>query len=199
MAFHIEWFTTCSSLEAVITGAATSAGLARFDPLAANSSSKFKPYVPTERRGSELITSLYEDNAGTVWAGTGNGLHRLRKTSSDWQIEYVSLSEKPEEHLIITSIVEGPSGVLWIGAEQGLFRYAPDGKVDRFTDKDGLPHSHVRDLSTDPDGTIWIATGLGLCRLVADIRPGQSIVARVYTKKDGLLSECRRRVASVSE
>lgn len=74
-------------------------------------------------------------------------------------------------------------------AEQGLFRRFSDGHADRFSTKDGLPHQHIRDILREPDGTMWIATGLGLCRLVSNVRAGQSIVERVYTKKDGLMNE----------
>src|SRR6185369_3761156 len=80
-------------------------------------------------------------------------------------------------------------GILWIAAEQGLFRRFPDGKVEHFTEKNGLPHPHVRDILKDADGTIWIATSVGLCRLASEIRAGESIVASVYTKQDGLLGE----------
>ena len=167
---------------------ATSGGLAHFNPLAATPEAKFKTYVPKTDSDAQAITDLYEDSAGTIWAGTGNGLHVLRHTGNDWQLESVSLGEKPDE-LDITSVVEAAPGVLWIGSEQGLFRRFDDGRVERFGVKDGLPHPHVRDILRDRDGTVWIATGLGLCRLVANVQPGHSIVDRVYNKKDGLLSE----------
>lgn len=167
--------------------AATAAGLAHFDPFATSPGAKFKSYVST-RSGAEAITDLYEDRSGTIWVGTGNGLHRLRQAGADWQLDYVTLDETNDRRYI-TAIAEGAPGVLWIGAEQGLFRRFADGKVERFTAKDGLPHPHVRDVLVDADGTIWIATGLGLCRLRSDIRAGESIVARLYTKKDGMLHE----------
>jgi ligand-binding sensor domain-containing protein/signal transduction histidine kinase len=168
---------------------ATSAGVARFNPLASNADGKFKAYVAKQRPGSEVVTDLYQDDAGRIWAGTSNGLYTLHEAGGDWQFEYVSLGEKPDERLDITTIIEGAAGVLWVGAEQGLFRRFTDGKVERFTTKDGLPHPHVRDILKDPDGTIWVATGLGLCRLVSVVRSGAPIVARLYTKKDGMLSE----------
>ena len=168
---------------------ATSAGVARFNAFAATPDSKFKTYVPTQRRDSEFITDLYEDGFETIWVGTGNGLFRLHEVSGNWQFEYVSLGEKSDEELDVTSMVEGSPGVLWVGTEQGLFRRFPDGRAERFTTADGLPHPHVRDLLKDPDGIVWVATGLGLCRLVSDVRPGQSIVSRRYTKKDGMLTE----------
>jgi len=168
---------------------ATGAGLARFDPFAATPGAKFKAYVSTRRSGSEVITALSEDDAGTIWVGTGNGLFKLRQTGADWQLDYVSLDDKADERRYVSSIAPGPPGVLWIGAEQGLFRRFADGKVERFTEKEGLPHPAVSDVMIEPDGTMWVATGLGLCRLRADIRQGENIVARRYTKKDGMMSE----------
>ena len=167
---------------------ATSAGVAHFNPVAAAPEAKFNTYVPKNGSDAEVITDLYEDSAGTIWAGTGNGLHVLRQTGNDWQLEHVSLGEQPDE-LDITSIDEAAPGVLWIGSEQGLFRRFSDGRVERFGVKDGLPHQHVRDILKDPDGTIWLATGHGLCRMVANVQQGQSIVDRIYNRKDGLLSE----------
>ena len=168
---------------------ATSAGVAHFNPLASSSESKFKTHVPAGRPDAEVITDLYEDSSGTIWVGTGNGLHKLVQNGSDWQLEYVNLGEDTREQLDITTVVEDSPGVLWIGAEQGLFRRVSDGKAERFSTKDGLPHPHVRDIVRDPDGTVWIATGLGLCRLNSKVSVGQPIVERVYTKKDGLLNE----------
>jgi ligand-binding sensor domain-containing protein/signal transduction histidine kinase len=168
---------------------ATSAGVARFNPLASSSESKFKTYLPAGRPDAEVVTDLYEDSSGTIWVGTGNGLFKLRQNGSDWQLDYVSLGENAGEQLGVTTVVEDSPGVLWIGAEQGLFRRVSDGKAERFSTKDGLPHPHVRDILRDPAGTVWVATGLGLCRLVSNVRAGQPIVERLYTKKDGLLNE----------
>ena len=167
---------------------AMAAGVARFNALATTSEPKFKAYVPTQRRGSEVISDLYQDSAGTIWVGTDNGLHTLRQAGSDWQIDYVSLGEKPDEKLDVTTLIEDAPGVLWVGTEQGLFRRSSDGRVERFATKDGLPHPHVRDILKDADGTTWVATGLGLCRLVSPVRSGEPIVARLYTNKDGLQS-----------
>ena len=165
---------------------ATAAGLARFNPRTAEA--KFKTYIPT-RRGSESITNLFQDGSGTIWLGTDNGLYSLHPDGGDWQLDYVNVGDKEDQRIDITRVIEGEPGVLWIGAEQGLFRRFRDGKVEHFTEKDGLPHPHVRDILKDIDGSIWIATGRGLCRLASTVRAGESIVADVYTKKDGLLAD----------
>jgi ligand-binding sensor domain-containing protein len=137
---------------------ATSAGVARFNPLASNAEPKFKTYLPTGRPDAAMITDLYEDSSATVWVGTGNGLHKLRQSGADWQLEYVGLGEKTDEQLDVTKVVEDSPGILWIGTVQGLFRRFSDGKAERFSTTDGLPHLHVRDILRDPDGTVWIAT-----------------------------------------
>ncbi|HEX3248691.1 MAG TPA: two-component regulator propeller domain-containing protein [Pyrinomonadaceae bacterium] len=168
---------------------ATSNGVARFNPNATRPNPKFKAYVPNQRPKSESISALYEDESGTIWAGTGNGLFRLRETASEVQFEYTNLGEKTEEQLIISTIVEDQAGVLWVGTESGLYRHYSDGRAERFTTKNGLPHDDIRDILRDKDGTVWIATGLGLCRLKPDIHAGDQIVSRLYTKKDGMLSE----------
>jgi len=167
---------------------ATSGGVARFNAFASTSAPKFKVYVPTQRPSSEFVTDLYEDSSGTIWVGTANGLFALRESGGDWQFEYIPL-EKSDERLDITSIVEDSPGVLWVGTEQGLFRRSRDGNAERFTTAHGLPHPHVRDILRDPDGTVWVATGVGLCRLVSNVRSGESIVSVLYRKKDGLLGE----------
>lgn len=168
---------------------ATAGGLAHFNPHATTAGSKFKAYVLPHGSGSQAITDLYEDDAGAIWVATGDGLYILRHNGSDWQLDFVSLGEEIDDRLEVTAIIEDSPGVLWIGAEQGLFRRFRDGKVERFAVKEGLPHPHVRDILKEPDGTIWVATGLGLCRLVSNVRPGEPIVARLYTKRDGIISE----------
>ena len=169
---------------------ATAAGVALFHASGVTSDPKFKTYVPTQRPDAQIITDLFEDRSGTMWAGTGNGLFRLHQVDGgDWQFEYVSLGEKSDESLDVTSMIEDSAGAFWIGTEQGLFRRFPDGPAERFTTANGLPHPHVRAFWKDPDGTIWIATGVGLGQLVSAVRSGESILARLYTKKDGMLSE----------
>lgn len=64
---------------------ATSGGIARFNPFASTYVPKFKSYVPNSRSGSEIVVDLYEDSAGTIWAGTSSGLFRLRDNAGDVQ------------------------------------------------------------------------------------------------------------------
>ena len=98
---------------------ATSAGVARFNPLAYNSESKFKTYVPTGRPDAEVITDLYEDSSRNDLGWHRQWLSQAASNGDDWQLEYVSLGENQASSLDVTTIVEASPGVLWIGAEAG--------------------------------------------------------------------------------
>ena len=62
-------------------------------------------------------------------------------------------------------MVAGRDGSIWVGTEgAGLVRLK-DGKIQRFTAKDGLPGNEVRALLEDRDGNLWVGTNHGLGRL----------------------------------
>ena len=82
-------------------------------------------------------------------------------------------------------------GALWIATQQNLLRRRPDGQMERYTQRDGLPggpthNLRINDLLEDRKGHLWVATWSGLCRLAAHSKPGQPLVERVYTSADGL-------------
>ena len=168
---------------------ATDNGVARFNPLATTPNSKFQAYGSSGRMGAELVGDLYEDSDGNVWATTTNGLHRLREASGNWQLEYVSLGEKPEERIEVGAVVEDPGGTIWIGTGNGLYHRLRDGTIQRFTTEHGLPPGGVRVAYKDTDGTVWLGTASGLVQLARTVGPNKSLVARVYTTKDGLQGE----------
>ena len=169
---------------------ATDSGVARFNPNATTPNAKFQVNNSSSGRpGSEVVDSVYEDHEGTIWVATTNGLHRVRESSGSFQLEYVSIGEKSAERLEINALLEDKEGAMWIGAATGLYRRLRDGTMQRFTTADGLPRNDIRTAYRDYDGTIWLGTNVGLIRLKNTIRPGESIVERLYTKNDGLLGE----------
>ena len=64
---------------------------------------------------------------------------------------------------------------------------AGDGRVERFTSAEGLPDNLMRDLCLARDGTLWLATRVGLVRLRLDrtLRPA---AVKTFTYADGLAS-----------
>jgi signal transduction histidine kinase/ligand-binding sensor domain-containing protein len=103
--------------------------------------------------------AIAEDDGGGIWIGSrGLGLVHFEKG----QVTRVPATED-----IIQALCAGRQGALWIGTPHGLLR-RHDGKIDRFTTKDGLSHDNVSALLEDRDGNLWVGTsGGGLSRYSA--------------------------------
>ena len=56
----------------------------------------------------------------------------------------------------------------WMGGSNGVIERWPDGRIRRFSTRDGLPDAFVRALWIDHDGNVWAGTNLGLARLSGD-------------------------------
>ena len=171
---------------------ATGGGLARLNPKGlANSQDNplFTTILPNNPK-AKSIQVLFEDESGTVWAGTRDGLYKLISTG---ELEFINLGEpQPTVDVVsVATIIKDRRGAMWIGTEKhGLFRLLPNGKVEQFTQEDGLPDINISILLEDKNGRIWV--GLrpnnfsGLCLLVAEPGKNRKIVERHYTTKDGL-------------
>src|SRR5690606_29161376 len=69
--------------------------------------------------GSDFITSLYEDAAGGLWAGTEQGLYRYDPATEHFE-------ELPQGPVNEVRIITGDGrGGLWFIAGLQLFRYNP--------------------------------------------------------------------------
>src|SRR5262249_20356802 len=84
-----------------------------------------------------------------------------------------------------TELLEDRSGALWIGSRSGLYRRWPDGRVERYGVRDGLPHKNVESLLEDNKGRLWVGTRDGLC-LVRNQPGGRALIDPPYTTRDGL-------------
>ncbi len=180
---------------------ATANGICRFNPKgksahvksngASDAEQMFVAYFPEAERARWAL-DLYEDSAGDIWCATQGGLYRLEQLNNQWSFRFVDIGIQAtnvyDENLIVYTVLEDDRGVLWIGSHSGIIRRWPDGRVERYTTRNGLPQNAVLRLLKDNKGQIW-AGALKLCRLVSDPHPERQIVDRLFTKKDGLLSE----------
>jgi ligand-binding sensor domain-containing protein/two-component sensor histidine kinase len=150
----------------------------------------FTIYFPAEDAKSNEVTSLLQDQAGTIWCGTARGLYRLEK-QQDRQVEFqfveLGMPAAYGENRNVTSMAEDRSGALWIGSgSSGIYRLLSDGRVEHYDNHHGLP-VNVDALLVDHEGRLWVSTrSAPLCRLVSDPDPTRLVVARVYSTKDGL-------------
>jgi signal transduction histidine kinase/ligand-binding sensor domain-containing protein/CheY-like chemotaxis protein len=106
--------------------------------------------------------SLFEDEAGTIWAGSDQGLW-------SWQAGKGAFVPIPEtSSYSIAFIASSRRGGLLLGTNRGFVRWKP-GSVRRLGVEQGLSHESVRAIVEDPDGVVWVGTyGGGLDRIEND-------------------------------
>jgi len=180
---------------------ATAAGLCRFNPVpraqpgnngAADSNQAadlmFKVVSTDQDAESKYVLSLLQDRAGVVWCGTRNGLYKVDLANDEVILASVDVGIPAQfESRFIQCLFEDHLGSLWIGTASGLYRRLPDGRVEAYTRRDGLPDNIVQSLLEDREGRVWVGTRFGgLIRLVPEPKPGRNVVARLYSEKDGL-------------
>lgn len=164
---------------------ATDGGVSRFNP---SGSPLFNNYHPSSDERSWGVLVMIEDRDGVIWCGTSGGLYRMKETDGQPQFEFVDMEMPVEaEGQIVQAIVADRQGALWIGTRgSGLYRRAPDGRVNRFTPRQGLPNDRIEALVEDRDGQLWAGTTHGLVQLMSVPDPVHSVVVRLFTIKDGL-------------
>jgi ligand-binding sensor domain-containing protein/signal transduction histidine kinase len=169
---------------------ATGAGLCRLAPSGANAAEARRPPDVVRLPGDRATpTQLLEDRSGALWCGTSGGLFRVDRDGEVPSVLSVDLGMPSVlwDDPIVTGLAEDGRGGLWVGAGSGLYHRAGDGRVERFTSADGLPETRVRDIALAPDGSLWLATRMGLVRLRLDptLRPA---AVQTISQADGLAS-----------
>jgi ligand-binding sensor domain-containing protein/signal transduction histidine kinase len=180
---------------------ATDSGLCRLNPNgiarrraagaqeAAASDTMFTVFFPGEDAKSRTVTVLLQDHLGAIWCGTANGLYRLEQRDGQVGFRFIELGMPNlyETDSTVTSLIEDSHGSLWIGSIRGLYRLLADGRAERYSTLHGLINDHIHSLLEDREGRLWVGTRLGgLYRLVSAPDPSRTVVARVYSKRDGL-------------
>lgn len=105
------------------------------------------------------VRSVFQDNEGTMWAGTASCLRRLQEDV------FVSVHQGQEYPINILSVGEGGDGTMWVGSlGRGLH------KVDRngFTRIRTVNIPAIWALYTDESGTLWAGTNRGVVSIKGD-------------------------------
>ena len=135
------------------------------------------------------LQAIYQDEQGIFWLGTTGGLFRFDATNKSWK-QYVNTPADTTSlsfNLIFSLCPdpEYPDKYLWIGTKGGgLNRFDKNnGKVIRYTSKNGLPNDVVYGILSDNDGNLWMSTNNGLSKLDKERKKFYN-----YNTKDGLQS-----------
>lgn len=133
------------------------------------------------------IRCFAEDENGSLWIGTQNGLVRLH----DGVFTPHLLTDYPEAS--IRAIIPEPGGIFWIATrDDGLLRF--DGSdVFRFGPNAGLAHNRIYSLLRT-GGEFWLGGNRGIERVslanLEAVRKGirSSVNSQLFTERDGLLT-----------
>jgi signal transduction histidine kinase/ligand-binding sensor domain-containing protein len=118
-------------------------------------------FVPVARlpHAETRVAAMVEDGAGRVWIGTNES-------------ELLELG--PDDALVRTwpvpatigSLSVAPDGSIWIGSKGEVLHFSA-GRFERIGSSSGVPGDDVRDVVTQSDGAVWLASyggGLGFLR-----------------------------------
>ena len=134
------------------------------------------------------ITAFTTDRQGQIWmANWPNGL-TVVDPAQNKVVRTITLPHV-ERAICLFAAVDGK---IWVGTQdKGIQIYNPaDSTWEEISEKQGLPHNHIRVILSDNTGNIWVATsGGGLVKFLT-----QSFIH--YSKEKGLLGN---RVYAVAE
>lgn len=114
--------------------------------------------------------SIYEDSRGELWLGYGEILYRL------WEghvTQYGSIDGLPARVRARPECEDGEGGLWFIATTQledkiGVIRFA-DGRFTFYGGDAGLPATTYTQIICDREGSIWIATGVGLFQIKKEL------------------------------
>jgi len=151
-------------------------GLARWNPVASEG------YVYTQSGGlaGNIITALFCDSRGTIWAGSEMkaGLSRLSPNAEKFTIVNIG------EGIIPQTIGESADGTIWIGTVNGLMELKNDSVRKVLTVNDGLLSNNIKFIQSDGGKYLYIGTNMGLNRL--DLETGIIVSFTKYTGFTGI-------------
>ena len=128
------------------------------------------------------VRALHRDHDDRLWVGTEGGLFVLRPTAKGFRQLFPAKRSHALGRAFVHCVVETPDRKVWIGTRQGAFCVdLATWQVRRYSINDALPSNIVCGIMQDANGTLWLSTGNGLCRL--NDKTGKT---RVYTHADGI-------------
>jgi len=115
----------------------------------------FTNFTTADGLASNVVEAIVSDQSGRLWIGTGAGLCRHEAGAG-----FSCLPQEPLASAYVRDLLVDGDGV-WAASDAGLFHVTGD-RVRRFGGAEGLQDDHVRSLSRDPAGRLWVGTSSGV-------------------------------------
>lgn len=181
--------------------AANPGGLFRINDEAVRSGSSSRPlFLAAVSRDLPAVVKLIENRAGEILCATTRGVFQLSGEGERRQARLLEFgTETGSSEIEAAEMIEDGEDGLWIGASTGLYRRDANGHTTWYTKSSGLPSDFITALLRDRDGTLWVGTGLGLCRITPEPDRNKISVSRVFTTSDGLPSDLVNTLLETSD
>lgn len=137
--------------------------------------SGLKTYTTANALPDNHIFSLLQDDAGSLWVGTGAGLSRLHGD----RFESVPPSDGLTGHEIWT-IMQDREGSLWLGSGGGGLNRLRDGSFTTYGKAEGLSSDVALGVYQDREGVLWSGTA------DSGVSRWDNGKFTIYSTKDGL-------------
>ena len=145
-------------------------------------------FAQSDGLSGNSVQSFFEDQEGSIWVATTNGLDRFR----DYAVSTISVKQGLSSPFVVC-VLAAKDGSVWLGTSDGLNRWK-DGQVTTYrrpsastaprangipgANKPGgvaheilsteLPDNYVTSLFQDVHGRIWVSTARGLAYFEKD-------------------------------
>lgn len=151
----------------------------------------------TKTIDGHAVFSFIKDSKGNIWAGTNNGLYKIKPDGS--KINYLSNVSKSNTTApsFVRCLFEDNKGNIWIGSENGPLMFY-DSKRDKLvslsTKNEGgsIFSSIIFSITESPKNTIWVGSESGLNKITYSGHRKFSI--KNYTEENGLPDKSVRSI-----
>lgn len=110
-----------------------------------------------------MVKGIVEDHKGRMWIGTDAGLACLEPSGQEYGISFFRPFPESRDNRV-TSVIEDTRHIIWVGMQNhGLCAFDP--KTRTFTTyktSRGLVNDHIRCITPDSAGKLWIGTQEGI-------------------------------------
>lgn len=143
------------------------------------SQGQFQDLTPTNEEAVIAVKGLASDGQGGWWVEANSHLRRCR--NRQWITEAGAWHDQRRAWSKVRWEQADFSGGLWMAyTDGGVVHVSATGKLSEMTTRDGLPSNHVRTLTQDSEGDVWVTFERGG---LARIRPR---LFQALGRKEGL-------------
>jgi ligand-binding sensor domain-containing protein len=116
---------------------------------------RFRNYTISDGLSQSAISTLIQDNIGSIWIGTQDGLNRFDGQTFETFTPDNSVGIENGDFL---SAIKSEDGTLWFGTSNGLTKYDPSTEIFKTYLAPNLDVLQAKSIVEDQKGNIWIGS-----------------------------------------